>query len=282
DASSRDRCGGPEHLVEARAIGLDQIGLERGVGTVGSGEAAVKAHRPTAEEAWKPEIPAACHPRQVRELGSPAGSQVEEEDLRRLVAGRVWAEVDERDTPAVRTDRKDQLGLGESLPEERVYIVDSDESRNAAGRPEPLESAPVGAHEEDALPSRRLGRENWDHRELLRYLEDHPRAIREHCQTLEDGSNDGVCAVACPPEEAAYPQWIGRRSRGRGLHDCHRVAVPAPHDELLVRGAPPLRVSGALGHHIGDGPDAGARGGAPGPLGAGPPAVAAAPPPPGP
>src|SRR5262249_40920592 len=104
------RCGGPDPLVQPRATVFDQIGLGGGVGTVGSGEAAVEADGPTVEEAWRAEIPAARHPRQLRELGSPAGSQVEEEYLRGLVPGRVWAEVDERDTPAVGTDRKDQLG----------------------------------------------------------------------------------------------------------------------------------------------------------------------------
>src|SRR5262249_43324878 len=111
DASARDHGGTRECLLQAADIGLDRMGLEGGGG---KGIAAVEADRPTVEEAWKPEIPAACRPRQVRELGSAAGSQVEEEYLRRLVPGRVWAEVDERDTPAVGTDPKDQLGGRES------------------------------------------------------------------------------------------------------------------------------------------------------------------------
>src|SRR5262249_11548034 len=268
DASARDRCGGPDHLVQGRAIGLDQIGLERGVGTVGSGEAAVEADGPTVEEAWEPEIAAGRHPRQVRELGSPAGSQVEEEDLRRLVPSRVWAEVDERDTPAVGTDRIDHPAVRESYPDGRVDVVDGDESRKAAGRPEPPESAPIGAHEEDALLSRR-GREGWEHRELRRHLEDHPRAIRQHRQTLEGGTDDGACAVAYLPKEAADPARIGHRSRGRELHDRTRVAVPAADEELLFHRGPPLRVGGALGHHVGERPDARARGGAGVALGAG-------------
>ena len=77
------------------------------------------------------------------------------------------------------------------------------------------------------------------------------------------------------PPEAAQPERIGHRRRGRGLHDRHRVAVPAPDDELLLQRAPPLRVGGALVHHVGERPDARARRGAGAPLGAGRPAVPA-------
>src|SRR4030095_5393743 len=67
-------------------------------------------------------------------------------------------------------------------------------------------------------------------------------------------------AVSAP--DAAHPERLGHRiRRGRDLHDRHRVAVPAPDEELLLqpRATPPLRVGGALAHHVGERPDRRAR-----------------------
>ena len=93
---------------------------------------------------------------------------------------------------------------------------------------------PVGAHEEDALRGR-LGRDGWKQRELLRHLEDHAGAIRQHRHALEDAYERGTHPpLRDPPRTRQTPERIGHRSRGRDLHDRDRVAVPAPDHELLL------------------------------------------------
>src|SRR5262245_4477586 len=172
-------------LLVAAAIRLDSItshGVRRD-------RSAVESDRPTVEKDWVPDawvpILRDRHVRLLRELFALAGAQVEEEDLRRLVPGRVGAEVDERHAAAVRTDR-------EGPPVEVVVspegIARKEESRMAAGGSEAPESTPVGADVEDALPAGRLRCEGWNQRELLRHLDDHPGPIWQHRDTLEDAS----------------------------------------------------------------------------------------------
>jgi hypothetical protein len=95
DASAWDQGGGRNVLGHAVAISLDPMTPE---GRAAFGETAVEGDGPTVEKAGEPHglIRRACHPRLVRQLGAPARAQMEQENLRRLVPGRVWAEVDER------------------------------------------------------------------------------------------------------------------------------------------------------------------------------------------
>src|SRR5262245_48179376 len=106
----------------------------------------------------------------VSELLAPVAARVEEEDLRRFIIGGLVgvAEVDERDRPAVGADGPPE---GKKL-------------RRAAGRSEPTELAPTGAHDEDALLGY-IGREGEHVRELLRQVENR-RAVPQHRHVLED------------------------------------------------------------------------------------------------
>src|SRR5262249_52064162 len=153
--------------------------------------------------------------RVVRELTSFTPARVEAEDLIRVLAGSVWAEVEQRDVPAVGADRE---GIATGSP---------GTAWNAAGQTEPPEPPPVGAHEEEALF--RWPPDSWEPGPLARHLEDHPRAVRQHREALEEAEVLGrPSAIAVLAEAAAQPLRIGLRITRIQLLDWDRVAVPAP------------------------------------------------------
>jgi hypothetical protein len=92
--------GGRDLLLGTLAIRLDLKGLRIHRPVEDDGSAVEKA------ETAKARIEPAHHLRLVRELGSLAGSQVEEKDLRRFVPVRIGTEVDEGDSPAVGADHE--------------------------------------------------------------------------------------------------------------------------------------------------------------------------------
>ncbi len=151
DASPTGEDAEREPLLRALAIRLDCHRRARDVGEEDG--SAVQKNR-TADGAGV-----------VRELAPLAGSRVEAEDLLIVVPGLVWAEVEQRDVPAVGADGE---AVGAVVPGVRL---------NAAGRTEPPAPGPVGAHEEDALLRWPL---KTKRKPLARHLEDHPGAVREH------------------------------------------------------------------------------------------------------
>src|SRR5262249_12213989 len=152
---------------------------------------------------------------------------------------------------------------------------DEREARSITKSPEPLA---VGAHQEDAL-LRRLDRSISKRRRdgLLAHLEDDAGGVWQDPPALGRETPERPRPIPGGGVQPTSPGGVRYWGGAAQFHHRDRIAVPAPHDELLLRGGPPLRVGGALGHHIGEGPDARARGGAGAPLGAGPPAVAAPP-----
>src|SRR5262249_7279863 len=202
----------------------------------------------------------------VSELLAAIAARVEEEDLRRFIIGGLLgvAEVDERDRPAVGADGPPE---GKKL-------------RRAAGRSEPTELAPTGAHDEDAL-LRYIGREGGHVRELLRQVEDR-RAVLQHPHVLDNSHRVARVDIVEAPaealhtiEEAGVVERGGHGARWPERRDGDRVAIPMADKERLLERTALLRVGGALSHHVGERPDARARGGAVAPLGAGRPAISA-------
>src|SRR5262245_17893767 len=166
--SALDHDGGRDLLGGAVAIRVESIGRE----VAESGVTAEETDGPIVDELCKRDtwiqVARPLYARLVRELSSPPGLQIEEDDLRRLVSGGVRTEVDERDAPAVGTDRKEPPGLQVELQAaemdaaENDRVVGGQESpRHAARRPDPPEPAPVGAHEEDTFPTSYLGGADW-------------------------------------------------------------------------------------------------------------------------
>src|SRR5262249_42714728 len=107
------------------------------------------------------------------------------------------------------------------------------------------------------------------------HLEDDAGGVWQDRHALERETPERPRPIPGGGVQPTSPGGVRYGGGAAQFHHRDRIAVPAPHDELLLRGGPPLRVGGALGHHRGEGPEGRAGGGAGAPLGAGPPAVAA-------
>lgn len=191
---------------------------------------------------------------QARDLRAPAARDVHHDHLRRLLAARSRHEVGEDHLPAVGTK------VQPSAPPEAESgrgrrIGDEPEGRVPARRAEGAQPAPVGADEEEPLLLGRDPQEGQE-REVVRQLEDDAGAVRGDADPLEDPGHGRRLPDAVRAKDLTETERIRERVRGAGLHYRHRRAVPAPDHQLLVSDEEPARHLAALGHHVGDRPDA--------------------------
>src|SRR5262249_3383031 len=139
---------------------------------------------------------------------------------------------------------------------------------------EAAQSSAVGADVEDALLLR-YSREARDEHLVVRYLEDHARSIRARPQPLKVAEDHGPATMSnlgkdFSAEEPGVPRPLPKGELQHG----HGGAVSPPDPEGLAEHGTP-GIGAALVPHVGERPDARARGRAGAPLGAGRPAVPA-------
>src|SRR5262245_622619 len=206
-------------------------------------------------------------------LRPAAGRHVDRHDLLGLLARGAGPLIGEGDLLTVRAE--DDGGNRKNIGRGGFEVVGT----NAAGGADlPRAAAAVDADKEEPLLLRReTGAKSIT--EVVRRLEDDARAIRANREALNDAAQQSVVADACTAEPGtsepagADVEWI-RYLRAAPFPHHDRIAVAAPDDYFPAPGGESLCVA-AFRHHVGEGPDARARGGARAPLGAGRPAISA-------